>query len=98
MSNSLKSDKPDEAKYNQSYTAYSDIFEMKNLTGTFNETMQDATGAKPTTASSSSSAEPTGTNSPDAQNNNDDDDSSATKANAFTVLSALIIGSALYVL
>lgn len=63
------------------------------MTGTFNETLQDATDAKPT-STSSESTEPTG----DANNNSDDDDSSAAKNTAFAAMGATILGASIYLL
>lgn len=64
------------------------------MTGTFNETLQDATDAKPT-STSSESTEPTG----EANNNSDDDDdSSAAKNTAFAAMGATILGASIYLL
>lgn len=65
------------------------------MTGTFNETLQDATDAKPT-STSSESTEPTG----DANSNSDsdDDDSSAARNTAFAAMGATILGASIYLL
>ncbi|EIM23296.1 hypothetical protein E3Q22_00205 [Wallemia mellicola] len=95
VSNGLKSDKEEEKKYDLPYIAYSDIFEITDMTGTFNETLQDATDAKPT-STSSESTEPTG----DANSNSDsdDDDSSAARNTAFAAMGATILGASIYLL
>ncbi|TIA86372.1 hypothetical protein E3P99_03699 [Wallemia hederae] len=105
VSDTLKSDRPEEIQYDLPYIAYSDIFELTEMTGTFNETLQDATGAKPSSTSSSSATEPTQSDNggdsgdSDSNNNSDDDgDSSASKNTAFAAMGATILGAAVYLL
>ncbi|EOR02800.1 hypothetical protein J056_003362 [Wallemia ichthyophaga EXF-994] len=46
VSDNLQSQKPEMAQYDYPYIAYSDIFELTGMTGTFNETLLNATGAE----------------------------------------------------